>query len=1031
MEEHYVPRFQVNLFGSFRLLGKNALEITLKNRKSKAILAILLASKDQRETRPKMWSLLWSRSPQEQASTSFRSALSVLRKSLNVDGFDVLESRETDVLINKRYVRTDLDRLLTPSSPGEEELNSVNFSSEMYNDLDGLDPMFDEWLYYTRLEIKNRLSDRIAKLVVSLPLDRPDAIELICNNLLSLDPYNEAAIKTIIASRIQQDRTASATEMLKRYERRLAQDLGIECPANIRALFDQIRAASQRKGALSAAYGINVPLRAAAAKRLASMADRASLLNGKAVLVTGSAGIGKTHLIDNFVAQLASQDCISVKYDRTVLATSGPDELVRRLCHDLIEQNENVRNPMSALLGSPMKVSGDYSVTMAIPKGGLKIERRNIRIPSGDYQSDMLLFQVSEYRKTVILLDDFDSFNAFHVPALFEWFSTVKDAAVLLVISSRKELELAQDFFDDHISLEPLELGEIRALIEQRFSGEVVSETYVQTMNELTRGIPLLINQLLDTDTRPGGPKSLDRPDARDLIRAGRYPGYEATVFRLFFQSSKAARLVAVRVAILGGAIARKRYEDLFGRLDEAVLNEMAAVNLIRGDRARRDKIELFHVTTSDVVISTIDFDEIQESILPVEIATLLQPEKINIGTYIVNNCGTKKYEPWIYPFIDTLEQSEKFELLGRFFESAMGQEGLQSDRRVRLTMLNSLLHQARFQSIAKLRAVHGLDAGRDHRLIFDFASAVTGEIGRNPSQFAESPYGFMGYFFSGDFAGLFASVKAEVEAAIATIERDQMPPNLERVVHLLGYYAMGNAQLGNFQEARSLANTAAGIAKQSSNTAIGMFSEFYRQYVLTHQGELNNAIHNLIRVLRNGRHHSRSLETGLLVCHLGFIYQIVGKIDLSIQVSERIYRELPANETGILQAYLETSLTSAYTLSGDLSRAKTFARRSLETAEAGGFRSVMVWSLRNQGILAQLHSMTGLSPTIEDAYELATELDMQPDLAHLLRIRSGLERMKGNTSAASRLLDQAHVLYAKMGMNRWLDYHPESQFGH
>jgi ATP/maltotriose-dependent transcriptional regulator MalT len=287
-----------------------------------------------------------------------------------------------------------------------------------------------------------------------------------------------------------------------------------------------------------------------------------------------------------------------------------------------------------------------------------------------------------------------------------------------------------------------------------------------------------------------------------------------------------------------------------------------------------------------------------------------------------------------------------------------------------------------------------------------------------------------MGHFFAGDFAALFASVREEVEAAIATIECDQIPSNLERVVHLLGYYAMGNAQLGNFLEARSLANTAAGIAKHSSNIAIGMFSEFYRQYVLTHQGEINNAILNLIRVLRNGRHHSRSLETGLLVCHLGFIYQIVGKISLSIEVSERIYGELPANETGILQAYLETSLTSAYTLAGDLSRAKTFARRSLETAEGGGFRSVMVWSLRNQGILAQLHSVDGLSGTIEDAFELASELKMQPDLAHLLRIRSGLERRKGNASTAATLLDQAHSLYANMGMNRWLDYHPESQFG-
>lgn len=1031
MEAHHEPRFLINLFGSFRIVDRDGVEIILKNRKSKALLAILLASKDYRETRSKIWSLLWSRSPQEQASTSFRSALSVLRKSLNIGNREVLISRETDIIIDRRHVQTDLDLALRVSQIEVEDLCGVNFSSEMYNDLDGLDPMFDEWLYYTRLDVKNRLSERITKLVSSLTLDNSDAIELICNNLLYLDPYNETAIKTLILSRIQQERTASATEILKRYERRLAQDLGIECPTNIKALFEQIRTASHGKTTLSATYGIHAPLRAAATKRLMTMADSASLLNGKAVLVTGSAGIGKTHLIDNFVAHLATQDCISVKYDRAVLATSGPEELIRRLCRDLIAQNEEGRSSPPTDPRSQMSASRDRATPKSASQDASRGDRGDGAADSGDYQSDMLIFQISEYRKIAIILDDFDSFNAFHAQAIFEWFSTVKDAAVLFVISSRKELDPGLEFFDDHISLEPLEFGEIRALIEQRYSGQVVSEAYVQTMSELTRGVPLLINQLLDTDMRPGGPSALDRQDARDLIRAGRYPGYEATLFRLFFQSSKTARLVAMRVAILGGAIARRRYEELFGRLDEAILNELAAVNLIRRDRLRHAEIELFHVTTSDVVISTIDFEEIQGTILPIETQTLLPPEKINVGTYIVNNFAAKKYEPWIYPLIETLEQSEKFQILESFFESRMGKEGLQSDTRLRLTMLNSLLRQARFRSIAKLRAIYGDDTGGDHKIIFDFASAIAGEDSQRPSQVAErSLYDFMGHFFSGDFAALFASVKDEVEVAIAAIERDQIPPNLERVVHLLGYHAMGNAQLGNFQEARSLANTAAGIAKNSTNISIRMFSEFYRQYVLTHQGELNNAIRNLIRVLRNGRHHSRSLEAGLLICHLGFIYQIVGKINLSIEVSQRIYKELPANETGILQAYLETSLTSAYTLAGDFSRAKTFARRSLETAEGGGFRSVMVWSLRNQGILAQLNNVAGLSGTIEDAYELASELKMQPDLAHLLRIRSGLERKKGNASAAAALLAQSHSLYANMGMNRWLDYRPANQFG-
>ena len=214
------------LFGAFRLLAPDGADATPTSRKARALVAYLLSATDDVTTRERLAGLLWSERGEDQARASLRQAVYELRALTSGDS-PLIAIDRTRVLFVTTRVTTDGARLEAAAQAADAiALAAVvgDRPAEFLADLDGIDPVFDEWLSFERT--RRRDGRRRALLVVAdrkLAAEDDEAAQQLADRLLACDPADEAAARIAMrASHHRGDRDAvrrhfaSVTEALRR-----------------------------------------------------------------------------------------------------------------------------------------------------------------------------------------------------------------------------------------------------------------------------------------------------------------------------------------------------------------------------------------------------------------------------------------------------------------------------------------------------------------------------------------------------------------------------------------------------------------------------------------------------------------------------------------------------------------------------------------------------------------------------------------------------------------------------------------------
>lgn len=145
---------RLNLFGRFRAEDSLGKEISIKSRKSRALLAYLALSPGKPRSREQLATLLWSDRDDDQARSSLRQALSGLRRDLGDSLAEALRIADDAVSLDPEHV------IVESRSPGDELLEGLHIN----------DPAFEEWLRDERL----RLEDTVVTEDLPTRLELPD-----------------------------------------------------------------------------------------------------------------------------------------------------------------------------------------------------------------------------------------------------------------------------------------------------------------------------------------------------------------------------------------------------------------------------------------------------------------------------------------------------------------------------------------------------------------------------------------------------------------------------------------------------------------------------------------------------------------------------------------------------------------------------------------------------------------------------------------------------------------------------------------
>lgn len=231
---------RLRLIGHMEAWTLTSESILPTGRKTRALLAILALSAPRPSLRGKLAEMLWSRRPEEQARASLRQEIHRLLDALDPIGSQVLTINRDHLMLRPGTVWVDVEEVLraSPSKPAALGL----LDGDLLEDLDGIDPVFDNWLATER----ERLRDRARQLAESLLRDQSNSELVIpaAQQLLAIDRTQESAWRALMRAYIARGERGMAIQAYERCRAVLADMLDAQPSEETQRLLIEIRAST-------------------------------------------------------------------------------------------------------------------------------------------------------------------------------------------------------------------------------------------------------------------------------------------------------------------------------------------------------------------------------------------------------------------------------------------------------------------------------------------------------------------------------------------------------------------------------------------------------------------------------------------------------------------------------------------------------------------------------------------------------------------------------------------------------------------
>ena len=218
----------ITVLGPFRV-AVGGVEIHLKTRKARAVLAYLALSSSGRETRERLVGLLWSETAEDKARASLRQTLHELREAFSAAGYSGLATARQLLALDASTVVVDVATILSGVEDGQVDplLTRPDLTESFLQDLEEVDPAFGQWAKAKRQTVHEaflrRLEDGLRR-TDAAPADR----RRLCEGLLAIEPTNEEACRSVMRGLAVDGDVAGALRAYERLWRLLDEDYDAE-----------------------------------------------------------------------------------------------------------------------------------------------------------------------------------------------------------------------------------------------------------------------------------------------------------------------------------------------------------------------------------------------------------------------------------------------------------------------------------------------------------------------------------------------------------------------------------------------------------------------------------------------------------------------------------------------------------------------------------------------------------------------------------------------------------------------------------
>lgn len=365
--------FQFTLFGPPQL--RIAQSVADLPPQPAALCAYLILNRQRRVTREEVQAAFWPDAAPPRAQERLRRALYLLRRAVEphadliaAEGSELAIAPEVDLWVDYDAFEQALMAAYRTDPPGRRALEAA---AALYTD-DLLKDVYSDWITLEREHARQRFLTALHHLLGLCQQDADwQAAIRYAHLLLAHDPYQEAAYRMLMLAYAAMGDRSAALRQYQQCAQMLREDIGAEPMPETTRLFEEIR-----QGNLPA---IMPPARRAPApaglpafslvgreQELSEIAAEWRTCQGGAsrlVLVTGSAGMGKTRLVEEAVARLPGPAVTVLTGNCYAMEAGTPYQLIA----DLLRKADDRLTPDLRSALAPLLPDGQATGVSSLP----------------------------------------------------------------------------------------------------------------------------------------------------------------------------------------------------------------------------------------------------------------------------------------------------------------------------------------------------------------------------------------------------------------------------------------------------------------------------------------------------------------------------------------------------------------------------------------------------------------------------------------------------------------------------------------
>lgn len=241
-----MTEWELRLFGEFHLSSREGGEVTSLGRRDRAVLAYLALAPNQRESRERLATLLWSNRGDEQARHSLAQSTAVVRKALGDVDKTVILSESASLAVDSENF--DIDVLAFRDLINEGSRDSLQQALALYSDdlLPGFEVRsegFDDWVNEERERLRNLAVEALQSLTL-LEAEENDwnAVIEVAHRTLAMDNLREDTHRLLMRAYAETGQRALALQQYKSLAEILQRDLQVGPEPETELLIEEIKA---------------------------------------------------------------------------------------------------------------------------------------------------------------------------------------------------------------------------------------------------------------------------------------------------------------------------------------------------------------------------------------------------------------------------------------------------------------------------------------------------------------------------------------------------------------------------------------------------------------------------------------------------------------------------------------------------------------------------------------------------------------------------------------------------------------------